>query len=317
MGYDFVPRIFLGLAMLISYNDQAMAFKSPRGSQYFGGDPNQPTIAATDGFNTNVFYENFQSLNSIDINTSLMKGFKWYTTFGTNSVAATPACCTIDADGLVFTGTRQTVNGGGTRGNDLVSAGGNGAARGPGWALSPTGGYLEVQMAYSPVYPLGHPWAPAFWFSDMANSMSSSSGLSCANTGYNIEVDIMEAIPNDYNNPNAGVNVQTNVHENLGCNGFDSGGHFPGSMPAFNDGLMHTYALEWKTQAQNGGTGFLKFYADGVLKSTLNYSASTTGTGGNRVGAYTSIESAPLGFQVDIASGTNWTVHYGKVTIWQ
>ena len=123
-----------------------------------GGDPSQPTVAASAGFNKNVFYDNFLSSQTIDLHNTFAPGFKWYLNRASDYYSritwqTAPNDLSFGANGLTFISHYDSGISRTTKGSSLATLGFNLLNNSTvGALIAPTGGYFEAQMSFSPTY---------------------------------------------------------------------------------------------------------------------------------------------------------------------
>lgn len=297
---------------------------SQLGHVFYGGFlPAQPAPAIAQGYNTLTFWDDFNSLSTIDVNNTLRPGFNWYVqslvlgTYPTNTKLIFPSTC-FSVGGSVLTYTPNTPLGGSVTGGNIFSAGWTGTGDGfVGNTIAPTGWYAECRMAYDPtISQPGHTWFPAFWMWDKGIMYSSS--INTFNGERFTELDIYEAIPTGTPNvPNQKYvdwdwsslsAVVSNTNSSLG-------------VPVL-DKKFHTYGVLWVPQARNGGTGLIKRYVDGVhiAGGDVEYSSSTISAQagvGATTGWLSGLDVSTRGFTVQLQTGEGWPIYVDYVQIWQ
>lgn len=297
------PLVFASGLTLVAMPKVAKALAGFGGAAFMGGDPSQPSLASSNGFNTNVFYDNFRDIKSIDINNTNQPGYKWYAVRGSDSCAATtfkvnPGDVTLRNPGMSLNVQGPTGTCGGSQGGSLGTAGYNpttGAT--PGVLIAPTGGYFESQLYLNTTTQPGGAQPQAFWLEGAHMAAVYQNGGMPDGKHY-LEVDIAEVFTQ-------GVNMQ--LHEWLNETVVNSTGGFP-SIPGLNLLAAGKYGLLWKTIAQNGGTnGKFEFYYNGSLITSQTYTAG---------GTYASCETQG-GFNMFLQGGKNWVFNVDYVTVWQ
>jgi hypothetical protein len=284
-----------------------------------GGDPSQPTVAESAGFNENVFYDNFSSPQTVDLYNTFAPGFKWYLNRPSDNTPSVtwqtaPSDLSFGANGLTFISHYDS----GlptTRGSSLATLGFDPLNNSTvGVLIAPNGGYFEAQMSFNPTYPDICDQAIAFWLAgaDMGALVHASK---INNNLRYTEVDILEMLGVSCSALGAfvkramGKTISPNmaVHEWLNGKITSTGGGIQ-NLGTFDYTQFHKYGFLWKTIAQNGGTqGLYQWYVDGGLINTVNYESG---------GLYSSSETQD-GFNMILQTGKDWALNIKQVTVWQ
>lgn len=271
--------------------------------------PAQPAAAALYGFNRLTFFDDFTSINTIDVNNTLQPGFNWYmrnlVQTGGGIVTQNPSTVSVSSSVLTFTPNSSSGGWLGTYG--LV--GNAGSATNVGSGIAAGGGYFECRIAFSP-QSVVNLW-PTFWmidqqvFLNVINSLSFSSNYA--------EIDFFEyeggASYTDWDWYSAATQYK-NTNTSIA------------GTPNIADGSYHKIGGLLVPQAKNSGTGLIERYIDGVAYSSsiVNYSATTVSPQA-QVGAPTgwmaALDHSTLGFNLQIGSGGGWPINVDYVMVWQ
>ena len=284
-----------------------------------------PAPAAEVGFNTVTMFDDFDSPDTIDVNNALTSNFKWFVTNtcipqdspdGTQAAGVTQQPASVSLNGSILTFS-PTANSGGW----LTSAGYTGVSgsRFVGSLIAPTGGYFEIKMAFDPTknrpdeftYPFTY-W-PAFWMEDWALSLA----INDQNTASvnRPELDFFEYFGNFGLGAAYGFGLHDwtdNIH-----NVSTIGSAYDPTLAPDSWAGMHTYGTRWRTQAQNGGTGLIERYFDGVhiAAADVTYSSSITSPDAG-TGAFTGVFSdldTSVGFAIQFGTGPSWPIYVDYV----
>jgi hypothetical protein len=174
-----------------------------------------PDAAAKAGFETIAFYDDFESLSSIDMANSQAPGFKWYrTSWFTGGRAALDASNISIANGILRLG-----GGTGEAGYGLVSAFDNHKGTHTGTIFA-NGGYFEASIRYDPYDCVkATTTGPAFWSIAIEhiidNSASSVAQWPGQPLGYAhfIELDFMEPLIPPGKPYRGSTSYQGNIHD--------------------------------------------------------------------------------------------------------
>jgi hypothetical protein len=278
-----------------------------------------PPQAYDAGFRKLVFFDDFNTIKTIDVNGTGAPGYNWYTrqVFGsqyTQAITPTPASWLSLNNSILTLKTNNPAIGG----FELQSIGyAGGGTYVKGFTLAPgNGAYLEVSAAFNPALSYGavdaRPWPIPLWIQDLAGTIALLNGTSQA---HYIEYDLYECIPSGAgtcaNNMNAhdwtavgATNTQNTVVSN----------------PVFAPGTgFNTYGLLWKTIA--GGGGLVQRYFNGIHWAIIDvtYSAGAgsvpAASPSNPNGVFSSGDSET--FVLFMAAGVNWPMQVDYVAVWQ
>jgi hypothetical protein len=285
----------------------------------------QPPPAAKYGFNRLTFFDDFNSLDTIDINNTLVPGYNWYMANAMipqdspdgnihTGVVQSPSSASVANSVLTFIPSAKS-------GGWLTNVGYKGvsAPRTVGTPIAATGGYFECRMSFDPnfepaasfVYPFQY-W-PAFWIEDIDLWLS----INDRNTTRvnKPELDFFEYFSNS-------VGYGMDMHD--WTNNRNSAGLIPSianasfGSPAFR--RMNTFGTLWVPQRKNGGTGIVQRYFNGKHISGADVTYSSTTTSSQATGGFPGVFSdmdASAGFVLQIGSGHGWAIHVDYVRVWQ
>jgi hypothetical protein len=264
-------------AALLLFAAPQSATSPPAQARFVGHTTPIPAPAVAAGQTRLVFSSRFLP-SEIDLANSGSAGFKWYIRRAWPQVGG-PSSANWQQDGWAAFDTNPNtaanysfnLNGSAnvstTNSISLASAAYNGAGGYVGQVFG-GGGYFEVTGSYSVT-----PSPPGF--GQLAIMWHHSINWLLGQTADFIEVDTQE-----HGNLGPGTNFSTHsgsVHwhtdQFTAPSGHPTGDWISLGCDCTNnspdmDGKLHTWAWRWKTKAQNGGTGELTFYQDGVLQST-------------------------------------------------
>lgn len=306
-----------GVAAAAAIPGSAQAFFKGGGSFPAASSPAIPAAAASYGFNTLTFYDDFNSLSTIDVNNTMQPGYKWYVqslvlgTYPTNTlIAFAPSSFSVASSILTYT--PNTPVGDPNSGGNIYCAGFKSDNTFVGNTIAPTGWYAECRMSYDPSKVSGN-WFPAFWMWDKSIMLNSATNTAYGTHRYS-EFDIFESygtsgtgyVDWDWSSPSTQV---SNTNSNLG-------------VPSPVDSGFHKYGLLWVPQAKNGGTGLIQRYIDGVHypAGDVTYSSSTissNATTGATTGWMSGADASTQGFTVQLQTGSNCPINVDYVQIWQ
>lgn len=287
--------------------------------------PSQPGIAKTWGFNTPVFWDDFNSIATIDVNNTLAPGYKWYMTNtkipqdspdGTQAAGVTQAPSSVSVANSVLTFTPSAGSGGW-----LTTTGytGNSGTRYVGQPIAATGGYFEAKFSYNPNFTPAASFSfpfqywPGFWIEDINLWLSINDGVAA---GRNLaELDFFEGFGGSGQS-----NTAFEVHDwtdNIHSVQLNNGQPNLGS-PNFNN--MNTFGTLWVPQSKNGGTGLVQRFFNGthLTSADVTYSSSTTSpeADGGFTGVFSDLDTS-VGYALQIGSGHNWPINIDYVMVWQ
>lgn len=278
-----------------------------------------PAPAATWGYNRRTFSSRFNDLSKIDTTNSKVAGFDWYIQ------NAWPQAQLAPSGNLGWA--NMGVNGGsivsGAASNSSFFSTANNimsikdtTANGVAWQLHtccPTGtgttlvgqtfsngGYFECVHSCDPSLALsGMATWPAFWSVDTRWLLGQITRFA--------ELDFFEVFPTS----NAAPELDFSVHDwNLGVNpGTDTFNNTSNKVtPGVTDSVFYTFGTLWVPTTQNGGTGLVQRYFNGVHMSSVDQTYTSSGT-------WSPLDAAQL--MLIIAGGPSWTSRYLSVDVWQ
>jgi hypothetical protein len=256
-----------------------------------GPDPT-PAPAAAHGFNCEVFWDNFTSLSTVDVNNTLAPGYKWYVAVAYGGVT----------DASVF----QQVSGGLQITPDLNGAHPNSsslyqmascAIQASGWVgTAVTGGmYIDVKLTTWGPQLGGNNWWPAGWTLGLVQLVG---GLPTGQTVNSPELDLREW---------AGTEARYTHIWQLPASTDIGGQTYVSSTQTFVSPT--TYGVLVLKPAQNGGTGTVIGYLNDAVET--NSTPVTWSPGG------TNSNFSELPMCVLFTSGYNQPVVIRSVGVWQ
>lgn len=230
--------------------------------------PAIPSVALANGFTNNIFFDDFNSLRLFDMGITRKGGYNWYIGNTLNyqgspvNEPANPAWFSTSNSILTVT-SNNTVD----QGSEISSF----ADIGSGNSIQSMtidgskGGYIEGKMQWNPSPTTDY---FVFWIEDLPGYLSS---INNTNLGHKwAEVDIFENLTN----LSLGVVEDLNVWS--GPSTFVSNLNSSFSLNTYDLTQYHTWSILWKTRAQTGGSGFLKWYVDGSqVGSGITWANST------------------------------------------
>jgi hypothetical protein len=277
-----------------------------------GGDPSQPTVAASAGFNKNVFFDNFLSSQTIDLHNTFAPGFKWYLNRASDYYSritwqTAPNDLSFGANGLTFISHYDSGISRTTKGSSLATLGFNLLNNSTvGVLIAPTGGYFEAQMSFSPTYGDICDQGVGFWLAGADMGALVHAGKINNNVHYT-EVDILEMLGVSCSALGATISPNMAVHEWLNGRITSTRGGIQ-NLGTFDYMQFHKYGFLWKTIAQNGGRrGLYQWYVDGSLINTVHYYS----------GSFYSSSETQGGFNMVLQTGKDWALNIKQVTVWQ
>lgn len=285
----------------------------------------QPPPATKYGFNRLTFSDDFHSLDTIDVNNTLVPGYTWYMANAMipqdspdgnihTGVVQSPSSVSVANSILTFIPSAKS-------GGWLTNVGYKGvsAPRTVGIPIAATGGYFECRMSFDPnfkpaasfVYPFQY-W-PAFWIEDI-NLWLAISDRNTARVN-KPELDFFEYFSSSdrygmdmhdwTNNRNSAGLIPSVANASLGS-------------PAFS--RMNTFGTLWVPQRKNGGTGIVQRYFNGkhISAADVTYSSTTSSpqASGGFPGVFSDLDTS-AGFVLQIGSGHGWAIHVDYVRVWQ
>ena len=263
-------------------------------------ETSEPPVAAAVGYNTLTFFDDFDSISTIDAqNTGNASQYKWFTANpGYSQGAVLPASDISVTNSTLALSTDVSGVGYGIStfdSSNKINWSGTGFAN---------GFYIEINASFDPSLALRanapDPW-PALW-------MEGYLGIA----GRNVELDLFEAIPSGPGTiaPSFFVNdwvpnAQGVFHPYYLPYGKSTNATL--GNPDYSQ--MNTYGTLWVPAADNGGIGLIERFFNGVLipSETVTYTPG--------VGNYATLDSDIFG--LILGAGKNWPLNVGSVEVWQ
>lgn len=256
-----------------------------------------PPPASAVGYNSRVFFDDFDSLSTIDLTQSLAPTFNWYITpftpfLGSAVSAADPSWFSVAGSVLTVSDNHTTLGG-----FELSTHGylGTSAPRSVGPTPLFTGGlYIETRFkigAGSPSFPNS---VPTVWLQDYSGILSQVDQT----TNHFGEIDVFEY-------PSL---ITMKVHDWQTFNGNIEQNMASSYASSLDWTQFQTLGLLHMTAANNGGTGYLKSFVNG------NHDATTdiTWTAGQD---YSIMDAAQ--FNLFIAGSHDASTFIDYIAVWQ
>ncbi len=275
-----------------------------------------PTDVAASGIVTSrTFFDDFNSISTIDTADTGAAGFNWYvhrkwpnaaSPFGNwagiTTQSATPAGDISIGSSLLTLSDYP----GGSTGLVIQSAVANGAGY-IGHAFG-GGGYFEVSMAFNPALALSaDPSWPAIWTTSVEFFVGSATRFA--------EPDIFEGFPSG----NGFITSIMALHDwdNIGLVNYKQEFDNNVGSPTFTS--QHRYGMWWIPASKNGGTGIIRRYFDGVFVGQTSYSTTAGGSpafdNGNPNGVMSVIDGQHL--VLNLSCGPSWPAIFDYVSVYQ
>jgi hypothetical protein len=278
-----------------------------------------PPQAYDAGFRNLVFFDDFNTIKTIDVNGTGAPGYNWYTRQVTGpqytqAITPTPASW-ISVQNSILTLKTNNPAIGGFELQSIGYAGGGNYVKG--FTLTPgNGAYLEVSAAFDPGLSYGagdaRPWPTPLWIQDLTGTLALLNGTSAA---HYIEYDVYEASPTGVGT----IANNMNSHDWTAVGAVNTQNSVVG-VPTFSVGTgFNTYGMVWKTIA--GGGGLVQRYFNGVHWAIvdMSYSAgagsSPAASPSNPNGVFSSGDSE--NFVLFMLTGVNWPMRVDYVAVWQ
>jgi hypothetical protein len=285
-----------------------------------------PGPAKDAGFTDLVFYDDFLTPKTIDINGTGAPGYNWYTKHFTGPdipipINPTPASWLRVQDSIL---TILTSVNPGFNGFELASTcfyGGTSVANG--FQLTPgNGAYFQVNCAFNPALAPGSAtpptgWPTPLWMQSTAGHLAQVNGTSLA---HYVEYDVLEVIPTSAAGApvySFGAHDWTSVGATYTSNTVETFGRMsPGTG-------FHTWEMLWQTIAGGGGAnGLVQRFYDGTYLGPpydMTYSTSAgsapAATPSNPNGSFSSGDSEI--FTLFMLTGQNWPLQIDWLAVWQ
>jgi hypothetical protein len=242
-------------AITVTDNVSATAAQTTSGTMAASGSVTPPSFATAFGFTNQAFFDDFDSIGTIDTTASDDPGFKWY--FSWHRAAPDLAAVSVASSILTFSG---AANEGG-----LFSAG-NTAGYGTGVYNQGTVGqafsgrdgfYMEAKLKFDPTTATSASQF-TFWSQDLLNwILMNPSGAPRAHSW--AELDAEE-------------NPYYQTYHNWAASGDGSDTYATmsdtGATYSLDFSVYHTWGVMVVPTTKNGGTGLLRFYVDRVQKGS-------------------------------------------------
>jgi len=202
------------------------------------------------GFTKLALYDDFTDTSGIDVNNTLKPGYRFYVTSPSSSCS--PQAFAASNSILTFDNTITGVGG------SIIT---QGYTATPPYTVGQSyggGGYYEIRYAI-----LAGAYSETFWMDDNAAAWIVRNGGSATYGEIDVAEFFRQADP-------------TNAIEDTAAWQWEGTLVGLSTWPVLNMNSLHRFGMLWKTIAQGGGTGSLKFYRDGVnaAGSNITYSAS-------------------------------------------
>ncbi len=265
-----------------------------------------PAVAA--GFRSLTFDDEFDSMKTIDVNTTEQQGYNWYTDFPFGGGRTLPPAYSISNGVLTVTSTGWTAN----WALSSFSSGGN-------VGHSFQYGYFEARMRFDPTLGPQSQGGPAFW----AESTNWSSSANHTAPIHFAELDFFEAYHKEhaaYSGVFDGTLHDWHYWPDIPPVDYHNSNNFH-AQPGVDYSQWHIYACLWKP-------GQVTWYFDGVPLMTQKYSANRgpnpPGKGsvlqlntGLQGGAFHILDSEVGGMQIILGSSPGWPMQVDYVRVWQ
>jgi beta-glucanase (GH16 family) len=254
-----------------------------------------PSTAAAAGFGKLVFCDDFDSLSTIDVNTTGAPGYNWYTRLPRGEGRTPQSDYSISNSVLAITAP-DSYNFAITT-KDVQSGNGN----------SWTFGYFEARLCFDPnAVPTASGW-PAWW----GNSAHHLRYDTRYKKGQYIELDFFEAPPK------ARTEFAGTLHQfkNNGAIHYQNSNNIP--PVSVNWAKWHTVGVLWVP-------GRVDWYLDGKRLIEQQYSANaqprplarTMVKGPQPAGLFSSLDTEMLGEQMILGSAQGWPLNVDWVRVW-
>jgi|GEM_PF-7061457 hypothetical protein len=259
-----------------------------------------PAPAASSGFTSLSFCDDFNSLDTIDANSTGRPGYNWYTNLSKWSAESTlPPAYSITESVLSLTSTGWTSNYGLSTRDPLT---GNGHA----WIY----GCFEARISFDPSLATQSEGWPSVWLFSALHAQSGNSAIWP-------ELDIFEALTgghSSYSGDYYGTLHQWQDSATI---------HYQNSN---NHQVVHVDWTQWHTVAVLWVQGQVTWYLDGKPLMTQQYSATappnplaTTKTGitPTPAGVFDVLDTQSPGMELILGSAPGWPIQVDWVKVWQ
>jgi hypothetical protein len=275
-----------------------------------------PRQAAAWGYTTRTLYDDFDTLETIDVKATGRPGYHWYPQnwvgggdFSPSPGNTPPSWYSIAESVITFV---QPTSGPAT--GWLSSAHYKSSTPGYVGQIFSRGAYFEASIAID--LSLANKkiveW-PAWWSADLKLLTAWRNGSAANVEG--IELDFFETFDNppglnftdhDWTWNGAAWPNRDGAKRNVSNSNFGAG--------QWRDSDFHTFGCLWVPMAANGGTGLLHRYVDDRLSvgTEVTYSRSA----GSPAGVFSTLDSGP-GQIMMFGSGYNWPIAIDWINVWQ
>lgn len=275
--------------------------------------PPIPSYATAFGLTHYVFFDDFRSLGTFDLAQSNPPGRNWYTA-NAPSYANSPFCqgspCSASnpswysiTNGSGVTVSSNQSNGQGAQNMSFGYLGTNSTVTGV--AVSGANGFYVEGSAQFVIDPLAVQSCPDFWMQDIAGTVMQIQSSGSTRFG---EIDIFEPISGNPKIQQGGHDwsnwdTSTQQKNTAGCPTGPCADYSTLDMTKF-----HRWGALMIPRSLNGGTGFVKFYLDGVQQGHgITWSAN---------GDFGSIYQSDT-FSINFAAGTNIPLSFKYIYVAQ
>jgi len=277
-----------------------------------------PTDVAASGIiAARTFFDDFNSISTIDTTDTGAAGFNWYTHrawpnaagplfgnwIGVTSQGATPAG-NISVGSSLLTLSDYP---GGSTGLVIQSA----VRKVGGGYIGTTfggGAYFEISMAFNPALSLtADPSWPAIWLTAIEFFTGSATRFA--------EPDIFEGFPSG----NGSTTAVMALHDwdNVGVVNYKQEFDNVVGSPTFT--TQHRYGMWWIPASKNGGIGIIRRYFDGTFVGQTSYSTTAGGNpvfdNGNPNGVMSVIDGQNL--VLNLSCGPSWPAIFDYASVYQ
>jgi hypothetical protein len=314
--------LITGAAAVAAMPKLATALAKQGVANIAGVMPAQPSLAKTWGYNTPIFWDDFVSPNTIDLNNTLAPGYNWYMSYSQGAFASGDGTNTLPSSAVSISSSILTLNIPTQKGPNqyaLTTMGCKGASPSVtlvGNQLAPQGAYFEARIQYNAAMKANPGW-PAWWMFDNNLTLALANSVAFPSNGY-VELDFMEGFYSGSGNPNLVMTDWSWYSFSSQCENSNTSPNVGGS--AANDGNFHTYGCLWVPQAKNSGTGIIQRYFDGTHQANCDISYSSTTSppqaGCIHTGWLSALDTNTAGFGIQLASGQGWPISVDYVAVW-
>ncbi len=291
----------LGITILLVASVGTGVAQQPKKEKFIGGSSTpfgkimQPQPAKKAGYKKLTFYDDFDSINSIDKDSTGNEGFKWYVS-RPGGASTPPEAYSVSNSVLKLTSSMGT----------------------QGWAICSYSikknlghsfryGYFEARFRFDPSLGKNSRWFPTWWSYSVRNSI-------LRKKDHWAELDFFEAYTGGFRDYD-GAFVGT-VHDWADSSKI----HYQNSnnwqpLPKDTDfNRWHTYGCLWEP-------GKITWYFDDKPLMTVTYSATTppnpVGNPPAPAGTYSILDTDPQGMLLILGSTPEWPMYVDWVRVWQ